>query len=184
MIYILIVPAVLAVWAVATYNRFVRLHRLADEAWSGISVQLKRRYDLIPNLVETVKGFAKQEQGVLEEVTRMRTAVGSANSQTPTADLAKAENALGGAVGRLLAVAEAYPDLKSNQNFLALQKELSDVEDQLQMARRYYNGTVRSYMTAYESFPSVLIARALSFSPKEFFELDDVAEKAAPKVAF
>lgn len=184
MVYIGIALGLVAVWGVATYNRFVRLQRLADEAWSGISVQLKRRHDLLPNLLETVKGYAKHEQGVLEDVTRMRTAAAGMDAKIPSSDLAKIESALGGAVGRLMAVAEAYPDLKSNQNFLALQHQLAEVEDQLQMARRYYNGTVRSYMTACESFPSMIIAHALAFASKPFFELENDGEKAVPKVAF
>jgi len=171
----------LGLGAVVTFNRLVRQRNLVREGWSGIDVQLKRRSDLIPNLVETVKGYAAHEHGVFEEVTARRAA--SAGVAAVPAK-AEAERALQGAVGRLIAVAEAYPQLKADENFRALQDQLAEIEDQLQMARRYYNGTVRDLNTLVQSFPTALIAGPFGFRAEPFFELDDRAAAAAPKVAF
>lgn len=171
-----IVLAVLVLWVIFTYNRFVRLGLRADEAWSDIDVQLKRRYDLIPNLIETVKGYATHEREAFENVTKARAA--AMGAQTP-ADHAKAENMLTGALKSLFAVAEAYPDLKANQNFLELQRELSDTENKIQAARRFYNGNVRDLNTAAQTFPSNLIAGMFSIKQREFFDLDENPEARA-----
>lgn len=168
-------------WAVYTYNRFVTLGRRAGEAWSGISVQLKRRHDLIPALVDVVKGYAAHEKNLFAEIAATR--AGAGNASTPTPELAAAENRLGALAGRLFAVSEAYPELKADRNFLHLQQALSETEDHLQMARRYYNGTVRNYMVLYESFPSLLIPKMFSFAPKEYFQLESDAERAVPVAA-
>lgn len=171
----------IVLWAVFAYNRFVTLINRAKEAWSDIDVQLKRRYDLIPNLVETVKGYATHEREAFENVTRAR--VQSMQAGTPGAK-AQAENMLSGALKSLFAVAEAYPDLKANQNFLGLQSELSDTENKIQAARRFYNGNVRDLNTSIETFPSNLIANMFKFEPREFFELEDAAAKEPVKVKF
>lgn len=167
---VLIVIAAVVVWAIVMYNRFIRLNNRTDEAWSDIDVQLKRRYDLIPNLVETVKGYATHEREAFENVTKARAnAMGAQGIE----DHAKAENMLSGALKSLFAIAEAYPDLKANQNFLELQRELSDTENKIQAARRFYNGNVRDLNTAVESFPNNLIARAFRFVKREFFDIDE-----------
>ena len=166
---------------VALYNRLVKARNLVREGWSGIQVQLKRRSNLIPNLVDTVKGYVTHERGVLERVTELRDKSMSAESP---AQRGAVEGQLSMALGRLLAVAENYPDLKANQNFLELQKSLADLEDQIQMARRYYNGTVRELNILVESFPSNLVAGTFNFTQAEFFELEDPSEAALPKVSF
>ncbi len=171
----------LMIWAVVIYNKLVRNRNLVREGWSGIETQLKRRSNLIPNLVEAVKGYMGQEKGVLEKVTEMRSRTGQAKSP---AERGKAEGLLGQALANVFAVAEAYPDLKSNQNFLDLQNELSDIEDQVQMARRYYNGTVRNLNIVIESFPSNMVANSFKFVQAEFFEIEDEADRAVPKVSF
>jgi LemA protein len=179
--WIIIAIVVAAVVYVATiYNRLVRARNLVREGWSGIDVQLRRRTDLVPNLVEVVKGYAAHERGVFEEVTASRAGALAAGD---VAGQAAAALALKAALGRLMAVAEAYPQLKADQNFRKLQDQLADIEDQLQMARRYYNGTVRDLNIAIETFPDALIARPLGFHEEPFFELDDRADAAAPKVA-
>ncbi|MDD4989200.1 MAG: LemA family protein [Candidatus Pacebacteria bacterium] len=175
MFILLIVVVLLVLWAVLAYNRFVRLTNQAKEAWSDIDVQLKRRYDLIPNLVNTVKGYATHENSVFANVTNARAA--SLSAGTPGAK-AQAENVLAGALKSVFAVAEAYPDLKANQNFLSLQGELSDTEDKIQAARRFYNGTVRDLNTSIESFPNSVIANAGHFAKMDLFELAD-ADAAA-----
>ncbi len=175
------VLAAIVVYAISVFNRLVRLRNQVREGWSGIDVQLKRRTDLVPNLVETVKAYAAHERGVLEEVTAMRSSSIAANTVTGQAS---AEQALQGALGKLFAVAEAYPDLKANANFLALQQQLAEIEDQLQMARRYYNGTVRNLNIGIQSFPNNLVAGMLGFREEPFFELDDRKEAAAPSIAF
>jgi len=173
--------ALVVLWAVFAYNRFVTLINRAKEAWSDIDVQLKRRYDLIPNLVETVKGYATHEREAFENVTKARAQ--SMQAGTPGAK-AQAENMLSSALKSLFAVAEAYPDLKANQNFLGLQTELSDTENKIQAARRFYNGNVRDLNTSIETFPSNLIANMFKFEPREFFELEEVAAKEPVKVKF
>ncbi len=174
---ILIVLALVVIWAIAGYNSFVRLINRAKEAWSDIEVQLKRRYDLIPNLVNTVKGYASHESGTFEKVTEART---KAMATTGTsAEHAQAENMLTGALKSVFALAEAYPDLKANTNFLELQRELSDTENKIQASRRFYNTNVRDLAIAVESFPGNIIAKIFGFKKMELFDLadDDVAQK-------
>src|ERR1700726_4078616 len=173
------VLAVIALYAIFVFNWLVRLRNLAREGWSGIDVQLKRRSDLVPNLVATVQAYAAHERAVLEEVTASRQ---SSIAAEDVSRRASAENALQGALGRLFAVAEAYPQLKADTNFLALQQQLAEIEDQLQMARRYYNGTVRNLNI--QSFPDNLVAGVLGFRALPFFELEDRAQAATPTVAF
>lgn len=182
-VYILIIAIlVVIVGVIAIYNSLVKLRTRSEEAWSDIDVQLKRRYDLIPNLVNTVKGYASHESKTLEKVTEARTTAMNAN--TP-AEHAEAENMLTGALKSLFAVSEAYPDLKANTNFLELQKELSDTENKIQAARRFYNTNVRDLNIKIETFPSNLIANMFAFVKKEFFEMDGPAENKEPvKVDF
>ena len=161
-----------ALWAVYGYNRLVRLRVNVDNAWSQIDVQLRRRYDLIPNLIESVKGYAAHEREVFEDVTKARTAAQDASGVQSQAD---AENAVSKSLGRLLAVAENYPELKANQNFLALQEELTGTESKIAYARQFYNDEVASLNTKIQSFPSSVIARAGNFQPREFFEIDEPA---------
>jgi LemA protein len=170
-LYILIGILVLVVlWAAFAYNSFVRLINRTKEAWSDIDVQLKRRYDLIPNLINTVKGYATHEQGTFEKITEAR----SMAMQAPNLEeKGKAENMLSGALKSLFAVAESYPDLKANQNFLELQKELSDTENKIQAARRFYNSTVMVLNTKTESVPSNLIAKIFNFEKAAFFEIEE-----------
>ncbi|HEY6736163.1 MAG TPA: LemA family protein [Candidatus Saccharimonadia bacterium] len=174
---VVIVLVVLAVVAIAIYNGLVQAKVRVDEAWSDISVQLKRRYDLIPNLVNTVKGYAEHEKGVFEQVTEARSA---AMSATAPADKAQAENQLAGALKSLFAVAEAYPDLKANQGFQQLQGELVDTEDKIQAARRFYNGSVRDFNIKLQVFPTNLFASMLGFKARDFFEVENQAEVEKP----
>lgn len=182
--YILLgVVALLIVWVIAAYNRFVRLVQRTREAWADIDVQLKRRYDLIPNLVETVKGYATHEREAFENVTAARARAMDAGGVEQKGE---AENMLSGALKTLFAVAEAYPDLKANQNFAELQRELSDTENKIQAARRFYNTNVRDLNTSIESFPGNVIASMFRFEPREYFELaEDQAQAREPvKVSF
>lgn len=172
--------ALVVFWAMYAYNRFVSLAVRASEAWSDIEVQMKRRYDLIPNLVETVKGYATHERTAFENVTAARAKAMQAGTM---AEHAQAENMLTGALKSLFAVSEAYPDLKANQNFLQLQNELSDTENKIQAARRFYNGNVRDLNTAIEQFPGNIIAGAFKFTKKDFFELEEGEESARQPVA-
>lgn len=165
------------VFLIATYNGLVKLKNRVEEAWSDITVQLKRRTDLIPNLVNSVKGYAAHESGVFEKVTEARSAVMNAKGVAETAD---AENMLEGALKSLFAVAEAYPDLKANQNFLQLQQELVDTEDKIQASRRFYNGGVRDLNTKIQTFPVNLVAGMFNFHSKEFFEVEDMASVQNP----
>jgi LemA protein len=172
-----------ALFGVISYNRFVSQRQLIKDAWANIDTELRRRYDLIPNLVETVRGYASHEREVFEEVTRARAAATSATG-TP-ASQAAAEGPLVAALRQLLAVAENYPDLKANQNFLALQSELANTEDRLQTARRFYNANVRQYNQRVQQFPSTLIASTFHFAPEEYFEVDESIRAAgAPQVNF
>ena len=180
--YILLgVVVVLLLGAVTIYNKLVTNKNLVAEGWSGIDVQLKRRNDLIPNLIESVKGYMGHERGVLDQVTELRTKSQAAQG---VADQAKVEGAMGAALGNLFAVAENYPDLKASQNFMELQKSLADIEDQVQLARRYYNGAARNFNILIQSFPSNLLASAFHFTTVEYFEIEEAAERAVPKVAF
>lgn len=174
---VLAVLAVLVLWVIGSYNGFVKLVNRTKEAWADIDVQLKRRYDLIPNLVNTVKGYAAHESGVFEKVTQARAAAMQAG--TP-AEKGAAENMLSGTLKSLFAVSEAYPELKANQNFLSLQAELSDTENKIQAARRFYNGNVRDLSIAIESFPGNVIAKMFNFTKQEFFQLDENAEAKEP----
>lgn len=175
------IVGVVALWIIVAYNGLVRLKNRVEEAWSDIDVQLKRRYDLIPNLVNTVKGYASHESGVFEKVTEARSRAMSAGT---AGDKAEAENMLSSTLKSLFAVAEAYPELKANQNFLALQQELSDTENKIQAARRFYNGNVMELNTKIETFPTNVIANMFNFAKREFFELDEEAAKQPVKVEF
>jgi len=173
--------AIVVIWLIGIYNGLIRLRNRTDEAWSDIDVQLKRRYNLIPNLINTVKGYAKHEREVLEKVTKARTmAMGAQNPE----EKGQAENMLSGALKTLFAVAENYPDLKANQNFLELQRELSDTENKIQAARRFYNGNVRDFNIKIESFPNNMVAGTLGFQKFNFFELEEEAAKEPVKVEF
>src|SRR3989344_988472 len=182
MMMLWIVLGVIVLWLIFTYNSLITSRNRVDEAWSGIEVQLKRRYDLIPNLVNTVKGYAKQESTVLENVTAARNmAMNAGNMQERLKD----ENMLTGALKSLFAVAEAYPDLKSNQNFMQLQNDLTDTENKIQAARRFYNGNVRDFNTKLQVFPTNMIASMLKFEPNEFFDIDEKGAEGQPvKVEF
>ena len=173
------VLVLLLVVAVYGYNRLVRLRNEVDTGWANIEVQLQRRTDLIPNLVEAVRGYAAHERAVFEEVTRARAAVQQASSPGSAAD---ANDILTAAIGRLFAVAEAYPDLKASENFLQLQEDLTDTEDKISAARRYYNATVMHFNTAVQSFPWLLLAKPLGFREREFFSAQ--GDTAVPEVAF
>lgn len=180
--YFLILLGAIVLWAIVIYNGFVRLKNRVDEAYADIDVQLKRRHNLIPNLVEAVKGYVKQEKSVLTDVTKART---SAMKQKGTSDKrADSENMLTGALKTLFAVSENYPDLKSNENFMELQRELSDTEDKIQAARRFYNSNVRDFNTKVESFPSNVIAGFFKFSKRHLFRIQSAEEAAPVKVKF
>lgn len=179
----LAIPALmtlLILWAVSVYNRLIRFQNMKDEGWSGIDVQLKRRSDLVPNLVEAVKGYAAHESDVLQKVTEARASIAKAQS---VEERAQSENMLTGALKSLFAVAESYPDLKANTNFLQLQEQLSSLEQDIQLSRRYYNGAARDYNIAIATFPAVLIARHIGHAKADYFEADE-GERAAPSVAF
>ena len=176
---LLAVAVVVAIYLVATYNGLVTLRVRVDEAWSDITVQLKRRADLIPNLIETVKGYAAHEKKVFQDVTEARSNVINATQKGPK-ETAQAENQLEGALKSLFAVAEAYPDLKANQNFSELQAELVDTEDKIQASRRFYNGGVRDLNTKIQVFPNNVVAGMFSFKNREFFEVDDMAKVENP----
>jgi LemA protein len=178
LVVVLVLLVLLGVWA---FNKLVRLRNRADEAYAQIDVQLKRRYDLIPNLVETVKGYAAHERGTLQAVTDARAAAASA---TGVAATAQANNALTGALGKLFAVAEAYPDLKANTTFLNLMEQLTTTENQLGFARQFYNDSVRALNTAIETFPYMLFAGMAKATRREYFQVDDAATREAPKVQF
>jgi len=174
------VAAVLVVGVIYIYNSLIRVKIRVDEAWSDIDVQLKRRYDLIPNLIETVKGYAKHEKSVFEEVTKARTEAMGAQG---LAEKGKSENMLTDTLKSLFAVAENYPDLKANENFLELQRELTDTEDKIQAARRFYNGNVRDFNTKIQVFPNNMLAGILGYKDREFFEAEE-GEKGPVKVDF
>jgi LemA protein len=171
----------LLLYVMGVYNKLVRLRALVKEAFSGITVQLRRRADLIPNLVQTVEGYATHEREVFEQVTAARAATVKAGSVEATA---QADAQMTGLLGRLFAVAEAYPDLKANTNFLQLQDQLASIEGELQSARRYYNATVRDLNSTIQSFPPVVIARPLGFTEEPFYQDEDPAIQSAPKVSF
>ena len=178
---ILAIVLLLVLWVVAIYNRLVRSRNRVDNSWAQIEVQLKRRHDLIPNLVETVKGYAAHERGTFEAVTRARTAAQQA--QGPAA-AAQAEGILGQALGRLFAVAEAYPELKASQNFLDLQGQLRDTEDKIAVSRQVYNDTVLTFNNAIQTFPAVMLANSFGFSKRELFEIEEAGDRDVPQVSF
>lgn len=175
---IVLIGILLYVWSL--YNRLVGMRERTEEAWSQIDVQLKRRTDLVPNLVETVKGYAKHEKEVFSDVTKARSAL--MHADTPH-DKAEANNMFTQALGKLFAVAEAYPELKANENFLQLQKELSDTEDKIGYARQYYNTAIVEYNTLVQTFPAVVIAKQFGFNQRDFFQMEE-GEKAKPEVKF
>jgi LemA protein len=181
LLIILALILIAVIYTIATFNNLIRLQNRADEGFSDIDVQLKRRHDLIPNLVETVKGYATHEREVLENVTAARN---TAVAATGPGAQAQAENQLTGALRQLFAVAENYPDLKASQNFLELQNELTDTEDKVQAARRFYNMTVRDLNIKVETFPSRVIARMRNIGKRDFFELDEPADRDVPAVSF
>lgn len=178
---VLLIAVAIGLYIAVIFNRLVRTRQMAREGWSGIDVQLKRRSDLVPNLIDSVKGYVAHERDVLTRVTQLR---GAARALPADAidQRGQAEGALSLALGRLIAVAEGYPDLKASGNFLDLQQQLSDLENEIQMARRYYNGAVRNLNILIESFPSNLVAGSFGFARADYFELNDAAERAAPAV--
>ncbi len=181
---VVLIIAGFAVYAVSVYNGFITLKNRVNEAWSDIEVQMKRRYDLIPNLVETVKGYAQHEAGTLEKVIQARNMAMSVHENMK--EVSESENMLSGALKSIFALSENYPDLKANANFMELQRELRDTEDKLQSARRFYNGNVLAYNTKVELFPSNIVASMFNFDKREFFELaeDEQAAREAVKVQF
>ncbi|MFA6217586.1 MAG: LemA family protein [Candidatus Omnitrophota bacterium] len=179
--YIFIAGIVIAVILGMIFNRFIKYRTLMREAWSGIDVQLKRRHDLIPNILESVKGYMGYEQKLFESVAVIRSKIGNVQG---IKDKSQVENELSGALKSVFALAEAYPDLKANKSFLGLQQSLIEVEDQIQMARRYFNGTVRNNNILVESFPSNLVAGMFNFKIAEFFEIEFATERKAPEVKF
>ena len=181
LLLVLIGVGVIAFWLIVTYNGLITSRNRVDEAWSDIDVQLKRRYDLIPNLVSTVKGYAAHEAGTLEKVITARNAAMSAAGPH---DKAEAENMLSGTLKSLFALSENYPDLKANTNFLNLQQELTDTENKVLASRRFYNGNVRDFNTKLQVFPTNLIASALGFTKREFFEVDSPEERKNVQVSF
>ena len=180
-IIVLVVVVLLALYVIALFNGLVRKRNRVDNAWAQIEVQLKRRRDLIPNLIETVKGYAAHERGTFEAVTQARAA--AAGAQTPAA-IGAAEGMLSQALGRLFAVAEAYPELKANQNFLDLQSQLRDTEDKIAISRQVYNDTVLTFNNAIQVFPAVLVASVLGFAKREFFEIENAGDREPPAVSF
>ena len=180
-IILLAVIALVAFFVMGLYNRFVKLGTLVSEAWSGIDVQLKKRYDLIPNLMETVKGYASHEKETFEQVTQARA---NAQNATTVEGQQQAENQLNKSLLNLFAVAEQYPELKANENFLKLQSELSEIEADIEKSRRYYNGTVREKNILVDSFPSNIVASIFSFNKSPFFEIDQAEQRENPQVSF
>lgn len=178
---IIIILAVLILWIITVFNNLIRWRNRIDEAWADIEVQLKRRYDLIPNLVETVKGYASHERKLFEKVTEARTKAMGAKTMK---EHSEAENFLNSTLKSLFAVAENYPDLKASQNFLELQRELTDTEDKIQAARRFYNGNVRDFNTKVQIFPNSLIANLFKFQPREYFDIEEAGQREPIKVSF
>lgn len=181
LIIVLAIIAIAVLYGVFVYNKLVRFRTLVEEAWSGINVQLKKRHDLIPNLMETVKGYATHERETFESVTRART---SAIQAQDVKTQEEAENQLSGALMRLMAISERYPELKANQNFMQLQEQLGTIETDIEKSRRYYNGAVRQKNIAIDTFPSNMVANMFNFEKSVFFELENEAEKAVPQIKF
>lgn len=187
LIYIILaLAAVILLWLWMTYNKLITLKNRTDEAWSDIDVQLKRRYDLIPNLMESVKGYMKHESGTLEAVVKARQQAVAAHDAAGSSlkEQLAAENMLSGALRQLFALSENYPDLKASANFMQLQDEISDTENKIQAARRFYNGNVRDFNTSVQQFPTNVIANAFNFTNREFFEVEDVAQRQNVQVKF
>jgi LemA protein len=180
-IIILAVIVFAVLFVIAIYNKLVRLRNMVEEGWSGIDVQLKRRANLVPNLIEAVKGYMGHERELLAKVTELRT---QSLKEQKIGGKARLEGQLSRSLANVFAVAEGYPDLKANQNFLSLQTELADIEDQIQMARRYYNGTARNLNIQVETFPGNLVAEKFKFTKAEFFEIEDPVEKVVPEIKF
>ena len=183
-IVVLVIIGALALFFIALYNRLVTLRQRVKEAWADIDVQLKRRHDLIPNLVETVKGYATHEASVFQKVTEARAAAVAAGASGTPEQRAQAENVLTGALRSVFAVAEAYPQLQASQNFRDLQENLTATEDKISFARRFYNGNVRDYNTALQTLPTSIFAGMLGFQPEQYFELTDATEREVPQVKF
>ena len=181
LIIVLGIVVIIVLYGVAVYNKLVRFRTLVEEAWSGINVQLKKRHDLIPNLMETVRGYATHERETFESVTRART---SAIQAQDVKAQEVAENQLSGALMRLMAISERYPELKANQNFMQLQEQLGIIETDIEKSRRYYNGAVRQKNILIDTFPSNLVANMFNFSKSAFFELESETEKAVPQIKF
>ncbi len=173
--------AIILLYLIISYNNLIKKKNMVEEGWSSIDVQLKRRSNLIPNILSSVKGYMSHEKKLLEEITELRAQSDAANN---VIDQGKAESSLSGSLMNLFAVAENYPELKANENFLDLQKQIKEIEDDIQMARRYYNGTVRNNNVLVESFPTNLVANAFSFIKAEFFEIEDQSVRDVPKVEF
>jgi LemA protein len=183
-IVVLVIIGALALFFIATYNRLVTLRQRVKEAWADIDVQLKRRHDLIPNLVETVKGYATHEATVFQKVTEARAAAVAAGASATPEQRAQAENVLTGALRSVFAVAEAYPQLQASQNFRDLQENLTATEDKISFARRFYNGNVRDYNTSLQTFPTNVFAGMFGFKAEQYFELTDATEREVPQVKF
>lgn len=181
LIAVVVIIAIMVIWYVSTRNGIIDQRNRVDESWSGIDVQLKRRHDLVPNLVETVKGYAEHEKGVFEKVTQARADAMAAQTVDETA---KTESQLTRAMADLRAVAENYPDLKATENFQQLSRNLSELEDEIQASRRIYNSNVQSYNTKIQQFPASIVAKQGNFTDKEFFEIADPAERDTPSVSF
>lgn len=179
--FIIILAVIVALIVAGIFNSFIKKRTLVREAWSGIDVQLKRRHDLIPNIVEAVKGYMQHERNVLERVTQLRASAATATNQK---DKAVLENEITQAIKSIFALVEAYPELKANEQFLALQKNLTEIEDEIQLARRYYNATVRDYNIAVLTFPNILLAKPLNFQKEDFFEIEVSTERKAPEAKF
>lgn len=179
---VIAVVVLIAFWLIGVFNSLIKLRNRTDEAWSDIDVQLKRRHDLIPNLVSSVKGYMTHERELLENITKARSQAMTAQEQGDTAALANAESMLGGMLGKLQIAVEAYPDLKANQNVSQLMDELSDTENKIQASRRFYNGQVRDFNTKLESFPTNMVGGMFGFKKFEFFEIEDAAERENVKV--
>lgn len=181
-LYLLLGIMILAIaWVIAIYNNLITKQNLTQEGWSGIDIQLKRRHDLIPNLLESVKGYMSHEKGVLEEVTALRARSMATNGVTEKASI---EGMLSGALSRLMAISENYPELKANQSFLDLQANLASIEENIQLARRYYNGAARDLNIKLESFPSNLVAKLFNFKIVSYFTLEDASERTVPTLKF
>ena len=183
-IVLIAIVVILALFLITTYNRLITLRQRVKEAWSDIDIQLKRRHDLIPNLVETVKGYAAHESGTFQAVTQARANAVTAGASGSPQQMAQAENVLTGALRSLFAVAEAYPQLQAIQEFKDLSENLTATEDKIAFARRFYNGNVRDYNTALQTFPTTVLAGMFGFTAEQYFELADAAEREAPKVSF